>query len=150
MRIPASRSSLLTKDRSGVAALEFALSLPLMAMLLIGTIQCSILFHRYLELSNGVSAATRVFAMSRGVSTPWTKAKTLFSTAATNVNATTTLTFAVEGTACTSDVTCSAAIAVAAGGTAKISGSYPCTLHFMGINFIPSCSLVWQTTGRIE
>lgn len=135
----------------GIAALEFALVSPVFFLLLLGIMYTSLLFNNYLELTYSLQAATRVMATGRGSATPYTSATSLFYSAAPNlVQANVTLTVSVAGTACTSDSTCGAALSANAGGTTAVSAKYPCNMDFMGINFIPGCTLTSQTTGRVE
>jgi hypothetical protein len=61
-----------------------------------------------------------------------------------------TVTTTVNGTVCVDDTTCSAALSSAAGLTAIVTATYPCSLVVMGYNFAPSCTLTSSTAERIE
>jgi Flp pilus assembly protein TadG len=59
-----------TKRQQGQTMTEFALVLPLLALLLFGVIQFGIVFHQYVTLTDAVRAAARQGAVSRLVSNP--------------------------------------------------------------------------------
>ena len=49
---------------------EFALILPLLALLLFGIIQCGIVFHNYVEFADATRAGARKAAVSRDFPDP--------------------------------------------------------------------------------
>lgn len=55
------------RDESGQAMTEFALVLPILALLLFGVIQFGITFNNYLTLTDAVRAGARKGAVSRNV-----------------------------------------------------------------------------------
>lgn len=135
----------------GVAALEFGVIAPLLFLLVLGIVHVSILFNNYIELNYGVRAASRVLATGRGSTTAWTTAtNTFYGTTVNLVKANIALTLSVAGKACTSDGACGSALAAASGGTSSVAATYPCDMTFMGVNFIPGCTISSQTTERVE
>ena len=58
------------KSSEGQTMVEFALVLPLLAMLLFGVIQFGILFNNYLDLTDATRAGARKAAVSRNTSDP--------------------------------------------------------------------------------
>ena len=58
------------RDEQGQTATEFALVLPVLALLLFGVIQFGILFNNYVTLTDGVRAGARKAAVSRQASDP--------------------------------------------------------------------------------
>jgi Flp pilus assembly protein TadG len=58
------------KRSDGQAMVEFALVLPLLAMLLFGVIQFGILFNNYLDLTDATRAGARKAAVSRQTTDP--------------------------------------------------------------------------------
>lgn len=58
------------KSSDGQTMVEFALVLPLLAMLLFGVIQFGILFNNYLDLTDATRAGARKAAVSRNTSDP--------------------------------------------------------------------------------
>ena len=145
------RATGLTGDRSGAAAVEFGLLAPLLLLMLMAIIQFGITLNNYLELTDAVRVAARNFAISGTSSTPMSGATTAAQNSAANLTAASiTLTYSVNGTACSTDSACSTALAADAGDTASVTGTYPCSLSVMGLNFAPSCSLSSSTTDMVE
>jgi Flp pilus assembly protein TadG len=58
------------RDSDGQTMVEFALVLPLLAVLLFGVIQFGIVFNHYLDLTDAVRAGARQAAVSRQTSDP--------------------------------------------------------------------------------
>ena len=58
------------KSSDGQTMVEFALVLPLLAMLLFGVIQFGIVFNNYLDLTDATRAGARKAAVSRNTSDP--------------------------------------------------------------------------------
>ena len=58
------------RSSDGQTMVEFALVLPLLALLLFGVIQFGIVFNHYLDLTDAVRAGARVAAVSRQTSDP--------------------------------------------------------------------------------
>lgn len=67
MKKPAPRN---LKSSDGQTMVEFALVLPLLAMLLFGIIQFGIVFNNYLDLTDATRAGARKAAVSRNTSDP--------------------------------------------------------------------------------
>lgn len=65
---PHTRSS--RKGEQGQTMTEFALVLPLLAVLLFGVIQFGIVFHQYVTLTDAVRAGARQGAVGRHLETP--------------------------------------------------------------------------------
>ncbi|HWE48093.1 MAG TPA: TadE/TadG family type IV pilus assembly protein [Caulobacteraceae bacterium] len=140
-----------TRDDSGATAVEFALIVPFLLMLCVGTFQFGITINNYLELTDGVRAGGRQFAISRSSATPYSTSVAQVKSSAANLTAANvTVTTKINGTACASDATCSTALNAAAGGTATTIATYPCNLTVMGVNFAPSCTLTSTTSDMIE
>ncbi len=60
----------LIRSQRGQTATEFAIVLPVLALLLFGVIQFGILFNNYLALTDGVRAGARKAVVSRQVGDP--------------------------------------------------------------------------------
>jgi Flp pilus assembly protein TadG len=134
----------------GAAVVEFALAVPVLLLIVVGTAQFGLTLNNYVTLTDAVRAGARQFAVSRGGSTPKTDAVDRIYGSAPNLTQTNlTIALSVNGTACTTDTACSTALA--AGVPATITASYPCSLVISGIDFTPSgCTLTAQTTERVE
>lgn len=138
-------------DDAGTAAVEFALILPALLMILLGIVQFGLTLNNYLELTDGVREGGRTFAVSRSSSTPYTSATGAVTSSAPNLTAgSITTTISVNGTACATDSACTTALAAAPGGAASVTSTYPCNLTVMAVNFAPGCTLTSTTTDLIE
>ena len=147
----------VVRNSNGGPALEFAIIAQVVFLILIGLFKTAILFDNYLELGNAVRASSRVFANSRGDATPYTDATAVLKNGLPNVSyasLTVSLTVAPpsgSGVPCASDAACQTALGVATGGASTVAvTNYPCNLTFMGVAFIPACTLSATTTERIE
>jgi Flp pilus assembly protein TadG len=138
-------------ERAGNAAIEFAILAPVLLLILFGIVQFGITMNNYLELTGGVAAGGRQFAIGRSTTTPWTVATTTVTSSAPNLTAgNVKITLQVNGAACTTDTACETALSAAVGGSASVSASYPCNLAIMGVNYAPNCTLTAQATDLIE
>ena len=146
-RTPAPR----TND-TGAAAVEFALVLPVLLMILFAITAYGVVFNNYIQLSNGVRAVSRVFAAGRGSTTPLTTATNAFASSAPSMPGTTTFTFKVNGTACATDAACVALLTSSSVGqpAAVTASNNTCDLRVMGVNYAPGCSLSFTTTEIVE
>jgi Flp pilus assembly protein TadG len=141
------------RDGRGTASIEFALVAPLLLLLVLGMCQFGITLNQYLTLTNAVRSGSRQLSIDRGAATPWTDTiNQIYASAPNLTQASLTITMSVNGTACTSDATCKAALlaAGATGAPAAVTASYPCSLAFFGSNFASVCTLTSQTTERVE
>jgi Flp pilus assembly protein TadG len=145
-------------DQSGAAAVEFALVLPILLTVLAGIIQCGVALNNYLEVTDAASEGARNFAIARTVSNPYTTTTSAVTASAANLTSgSITTTLKVNGTACTTDTACTAALTAAPGGAASVTVTYPClgasggALSFY-TTFIASsgCTLTATVTNRIE
>jgi Flp pilus assembly protein TadG len=145
------RKRSFTREDSGASAVEFALIVPFLLMLCVGTFQFGLTINNYLELTDGVRAGGRQFAISRANATPYTVSVAQVKSSAANLTAANVaVTIKVNGTACSTDAACSTALNAASGGTATTIATYPCNLTVMGVNFAPSCTLTSTTSDMIE
>ncbi len=136
-------------DNTGVAAIEFAFLAPVLLLIVAGACQFSLTLGNYVTLENAVHAGARQLAISRGDATPLTDTQSQFAAASGNLSVSNiTATYLVNGTACSTDAACGAALA--AGLPASVSASYPCSLVVMGHDFAPGCTLTVATTERVE
>lgn len=136
-------------DRRGVSALEFALIAPVLLTMGTGMLKFGIAISHYLMLTNAAGQGATTFALSRGTTTPFTTTGTAITNAAPGLTAgSITKTLKINGTACTTDTACAAALT--AGATALVITSYPCDLSVMGINYAPSCTLTAQSAQMVQ
>jgi Flp pilus assembly protein TadG len=140
----------MSNNNEGVSAIEFAIISPIMLTIMIGIFQFGLAMNHYLNLTNAVAQGALTLALSRGTTTPYTATTSAITSAAPNLAAAqTTITVRINGTACTTDATCAAALI--AGQPAFVRATYPCNLTVMGVNYMPSgCTLSAQTTQMVQ
>jgi Flp pilus assembly protein TadG len=138
------------KNGEGVSAIEFAIISPVLLTMMIGIFQFGIAMNHYLNLTNAVAQGALTLALSRGTTTPYTSTTSAIGLAAPNLaSAQTTITVKINGTACTTDASCSAALVV--GQAALVKATYPCNLTVMGVNYAPNgCTLSAQSAQMIQ
>ena len=143
--------SALARDMAGTSAIEFAFIAPALMLLALGTVQFGLTLNNYITLTEAVRTASRQLAVSRGGTTPYTDTVNQIYRSAPNLTRTSlTISLSVDGTACSTDSTCSNALASAQGRPANVAATYPCDLTFMAHDFAPGCTLSSQTTERVE
>jgi Flp pilus assembly protein TadG len=150
-----SRKRARARDERGQSIVEFALVLPLLAVLMIGMIKFGILLNNYITLTNAVAAGARTLAVNRGVGTATPNACTLAYTALTNaatnlITSKITITEPPVFTTSSGSAGADTCTALVAGDAATMQATYPCDLLVFGHNWWPSCTLNSQTTIRIE
>jgi Flp pilus assembly protein TadG len=145
------RSARSHRDDTGAAAVEFALVLPVLLVIIFGITAFGITFNNYIQLSNGVRAVARTFQAGRGSSTPMTSATAAFSSSAPMLTGT-TFTFKVNGAVCATDAACAALLTSSAVGqpASVTASSTACNLTIMGVNYAPNCTLTFTTTEIVE
>lgn len=146
----------LRSDCGGGSAAEFALVLPVLALLLFAIIQFGIAFNNYIVLSSGVAAGARQLAISRGSATAYTDTVSAINSAAPTLTsfsaprAGQSVALRVAGTTCTAANQASAcANAFTAGGSAQVIATYPCNVDVLWIKFGP-CTLSSSATEFIQ
>jgi Flp pilus assembly protein TadG len=149
----------LPRERAGMAALEFALTVPALLIIMLGATQFGLTFNNYLMLTNATQAGTRQFALSRGSNTLAADAVNMVYGSAPNLSpANLTIILKVGVTQCASvppltsaaNAACKTAMDSAQGQAATLTSTYPCTLRIYGHDYLPHCTLTAQTTERIE
>jgi Flp pilus assembly protein TadG len=145
-----SRFRRLLSDTTGVSALEFAIISPVLMTLLLGIFQVGIVMNDHLVLTNAAAQGALAIALSRGSATPFTATTAAIASASPNfTQANVAKTVTLNGTACTTDSTCAAALV--AGQTATVRATYPCSLTIMGVNYAPSgCTLTAQSAQMVQ
>ena len=137
-----------TKNERGASIVEFAFSLPVLLVLLIGIMKCGITFNNWITLTESVAVGGRTLAISR-LSNPTgcTLATTAIQNAAVNLQVSNltipTPTFSGGGGS-------SCDTGLVAGDSATVSASYPCNLKILWYNFAPGCTLSSTIVERIE
>ena len=116
---------------------EFALVLPLLALLLFGVIQFGLVFNNYVTLTDAVRAGARKAAVSRHASDPVGVTKTAVRNAATDLRQ--------------SDLNVSVSVSPSwtAGAEATVSANYPYSISLLGI-VVRSGRMTSTTKERVE
>ena len=122
------------KNERGQTTTEFALVLPVLALLLFGIIQFGIAFNNYLTLTDAVRASARKAAVSRQSNDPVGDARAAFRAAAVNLNPVPDPVVASSWQP---------------GTDVKVSASFPYQIHLLGLVVLDG-DLTSQTTERVE
>lgn len=136
-----------SKERKATAAVEFAIIMPVLFLLVVGAGVFGIALDNYVKLTGATSIGARQLAISRGDATPHTDTMNEIYGAAPGLTKA-SLTISLNGTACATDAACNTALV--AGVPAQVIASYPCNLVVMGKNFAPGCTLTANTTERVQ
>jgi len=123
------------RDQQGQAATEFALVLPILALLLFGIIQLGIVFNHYVTVTDAVRAGARKAAVSRHQSDPVGTATTAVRSSATNLDQA-QLGVAVNST-------------WQQGTDVTVTATYPFQVSLLGF-VVTSGQLTSTTTERVE
>ena len=152
------RSRLRAGSERGQSLVEFAVSLPLLLVVLTGIFTFGFAFNNYLMLTDAVAVGGRQLAISRGQTTDpcATAANVVYGVAPFLTKSSLGFTFVLNGatytgaTCSSSSTTTGAAGNLVQGGTAKITVTYPCKLSVFGANYAPGCTLTSQNTEVVQ
>lgn len=126
------------REERGQAMTEFALVLPIIALLLFGVIQFGITFNNYLTLTDAVRAGARKGAVARHLTTNREAAvEQAVTDAATDLNLSDL------------DVTVGVSPGWEQGADVTVSATYPYSIKLLGVG-IKSGRLTSSTTERVE
>jgi Flp pilus assembly protein TadG len=127
--------SISRKSERGQTTTEFALVLPVLALLLFGVIQFGLTFKNYLSLTDAVRAGARKAAVSRQMPDPVGAAVSQVRASAADLNQTNLTVTVTSPWTPASDV--------------KVTGTYPYSIHLLGIVVVDG-QLKSSTTERVE
>lgn len=123
------------RSERGQTTTEFALVLPVLALLLFGVIQFGLTFKNYLSLTDAVRAGARKAAVSRQAPDPVGATVGAVRASAADLNQTNLGVTVSSPWTPASDVT--------------VSGTYPYSIHLLGIVLVDG-KLKSTTTERVE
>ena len=123
------------RDERGQALVEFALVLPILALLLFAIVQFGIVFTQYLALTDAVRAGAREAAVSRLAPDPAVSVESSVRRAAVNLDQ--------------AELTVSVASTWRRGDPVTVSARYPYELNLLGVG-LRSGTLESETTERVE
>jgi Flp pilus assembly protein TadG len=135
------RTRISFRNDQGQAAAEFALVLPVLAMLLLGIAQFGIAFNHYLTLTDAVRAGARQAAVSRFVADPVTTTKARVTGAAAGL-----VTTDIETTV---DAPDGKLPSWAPGTDVRVTATYPYDISLLGI-IVASGRFSSSTVERVE
>ena len=141
----------------GQAAVEFALCLPILLIVLTGIFWVGITLSHYLVLTHAVSVGGELLAASRGTADPCAAATQAIQNAAMPFLNPTNFVYAIKltplnGTGTNYTTSCpSSTTSLSIGESASVTVTYPCTLPF-SIYIIGTlkCTLMAQATELIQ
>lgn len=124
-----------TKREQGQTMTEFALVLPLLALLLFGVIQFGIVFHQYVTLTDAVRTGARQGAVGRNLSNPGSTVVNRVRTSAADLDQS-KLAVTVNST-------------WEQGTDVSVNATYPYDISLLGV-VVKSGNLSSTTTERVE
>jgi Flp pilus assembly protein TadG len=129
------RKRISFRNQKGQTMTEFALVLPLLAMLLFGVIQFGIVFNNYITLTDAVRSGARKGAVGRHLSNPQAAVVTQVRAAATSLKP--------------ADLGITVTSTWQPGEEVRVQASYPYSISLMGL-IVKSGRLNSVTTERVE
>jgi Flp pilus assembly protein TadG len=123
------------RRENGQAMTEFALILPLLALLLFGIIQCAIAFHNYVEITDATRAGARKAAVSRDLPNPAAAAVAAVRASAGGLKA--------------DDLDVAVSSSFERGSDVTVTASYPYHISLLGL-VVKEGRITSKTTERVE
>jgi Flp pilus assembly protein TadG len=131
----ASRQKFQLKSQEGQSLTEFALALPLLALLLFSVIQFGIVFNNYVTLTDATRAGARKGAVGRQLSNPAGATTTAVRNSASNLKQ--------------SDLSVTVTSSWLSGSDVSVTAKYPYKISLLGM-VVKSGWLSSSTTERVE
>jgi Flp pilus assembly protein TadG len=140
------------RGERGQAVVEFALVIPLLMLLLMGIFRCGVIYNNYIQLTNAVDVGARQLAEERGQTSPCTDAAGAADNVAAGLTTSSmTLSMSQEGASpYVYPAETGSCPSLVAGDYSTMSGTYPCNLSIMGVNFDPGCTLTASATEIVQ
>jgi Flp pilus assembly protein TadG len=123
------------RSQQGQSLTEFALALPVLALLLFAVIQFGIVFNNYVTLTDATRAGARKAAVGRQLGNPQIQTIQAVRNSATDLN---------QG-----DLSVSVTSTWQAGSDVAVTATYPYSISLLGM-VVKSGSLSSTTTERVE
>ncbi len=114
---------------------EFALILPVLALLLFAIIQCGIVFHNYVTIADATRAGARKAAVSRDLPDPAAAATAAVRSSASGLDS--------------GDLDVSVSSSFDRGADVTVTTSYPYSISLLGL-VVKSGRITSKTTERVE
>lgn len=123
------------RDQKGQSMTEFALVLPILALLLFGVIQFGLVFNNYIQLTDAVRAGARKGAVGRHLQNPQGAVVTAVRGASTNLDQ--------------DELEVSVTSSFQQGTDVEVTASYPYSINLLGV-VVKSGELTSTTKERVE
>jgi Flp pilus assembly protein TadG len=123
------------RNERGQTLTEFALVLPILALLLFSVIQFGIAFNNYITLTDAVRAGARKGAVARRIPSPQAAVQTSVRNAATDLKS--------------SDLQITVNSTWAQGSDVTVTATYPYSINLLGV-VVKSGRMHSSTTERVE
>jgi Flp pilus assembly protein TadG len=168
-RVTALRPS---RSEVGQAAVEFALVLPVLLLILLGIVKGGILFNNYLQLTDASRAGGRDLAVRRGDPTACTDAANQFLNSLGSLDRNRIKIVITENPQAPSDPVPNAVytwqngsgsstgstpnnpsdcgFTLQSGSAVTLTASYPCDFSILGVGLSSGCALTASTSERVE
>jgi Flp pilus assembly protein TadG len=130
-----SRRKIELRSEQGQSLTEFALALPILALLLFAVIQFGIAFNHYVTLTDATRAGARRAAVGRQLSDPVGACQTAIRSSANNLDG--------------SQLTTSCSSTWQPGADVTVNATYPYQISLLGL-VVKSGRLTSTTTERVE
>ena len=164
----------VARDRAGAVLVEFAVTLPMLLVVLLGVLQFGIFYYDYIALTDATAAGLRVFSTGRLDATPYSDTVTAIKRATCNASSTacilksanltittstctqTPCTTNASWTSCINDTGCQSALATAYSSSPpqpiNVTVSYSCTtlMPVRWVNLGGICPLTMSLTARAQ
>src|SRR5688572_11679037 len=125
----------ISRNQQGQTVTEFALVLPLLALLLFGVIQFGIVFHQYVTLTDAVRAGARQGAVGRHLSSPSSSVEDRVRSSAADLDQ--------------SELDVTVTSSWQQGEDVTVTATYPYDISLLGF-VVKSGDLTSTTTERVE
>ncbi|WP_081071208.1 TadE/TadG family type IV pilus assembly protein [Burkholderia territorii] len=148
------------KSQKGSAAIEMAVTMPFIIMILLGMAQFGWLLANFIAVGNAASSAVRTFASQRGTTTPYTTTLAQAKAAASFLNQSgITISTTVNGIACSDDAGCATDLAPASSAAVNVpvkvsvnySGFHPVVPgNYLNLNSMMPSILIATFSARAQ
>ncbi len=139
-------------DGQGQGMVEFALVLPLLLTLLIGSVEFGVAFNKDLQLTYATNAAAQLLSISRGQTTDpcQTTSQAVYSAAPYLNQSNLNFAIVLDGHSFTTPSCSGGQNYLVQSQSAQVTVTYPCNLQLFGFNPAPNCALKAQTTVLVQ
>ena len=146
----------LARRNEGQSLVEFAVTLPMLLLVVTGIMAFGVAFNNYLMLTEATSVGARQLTVSRGQTLDpcQTLSSAVYAAAPLLKQANVTFTLSLNGTAysgtsCSGTVSTGAPANMVLGTNAVVTVTYPFSLNLYGVKIVPTGSLLTARTTEL-